>query len=1729
MIKIYRRLLLLATTALLPLGPAFAQNLPTGGQFVGGTSGAISSSGNTMTVQTNSNRSITNWTTFNIGSGYQVNINQPNSGSVALERVTGGLGPSSIFGTLTSNGIVFLLNPNGILFGRGAVVNVGGFLASTNRISNSDFLAGHYRFHGGNPSVSIVNYGSITAATGGFAALVAPGVRNSGTITATLGTVGLAAGRGFSLDLYGDNLINLAVNDKLAKQVIDVATGQPLSSLITNTGKISANGGRVEITAAAARNIVSSVINTTGVIEANSIGRHDGMIVLNGGSGNVQVAGTLSASGKRKGTKGGTIEIAGENISVTGAKINASGKDGGGTVLIGGSSGRNYGGGGFSDNAVRGNDWSGSQNAQNVTINSRSLINVSAYERGSGGTVSIESNQLTTFAGLIEATGGRFDGRGGNVVTQGGAIDIAGARVNTGAPNGRDGSWLIEAMTLNIDPGAAAAIQASLATTNVTLQTNARYSGFEQNVANGTGDITINAPITWSTRNALTLDATNAVTVNATIDVAGPGKVNIRAATDPNYGIAQLAFGSGGSVQFTGTPDSGQALSINGQSYTLLYSMSGLQSIIDGNLSGNYALAKPLDATSVASWVPIGTNESGSMNGNGFTGIFQGLGNTISNLTIAPTAQNLDSIGFFGSIGVGGVVENLKLTNATVTANQFLSDSIPGQFVGVLAGENAGLIENVSVSGTVNGGTATGVNAGGLVGQNGVFGPGDFQAAGTVRNARADVNVILGSGCSGDCNGGYNSAGGLVGFNPGVIAHSEARGAIVVGSNAAAGGLVGTNGNYQQTEDGGSGGPIAGAKIYDSRASGTVSSAGVNVSLGGLVGQNNALSFIGRSRASGAVTSIAVIDPNQNCNDGGNCQTVSAGGLVGQNAGIIIRSAAHGDVSVENFAQAGGLVGINQGYRGEEGWYATAKIIDSFASGAVTSSGVNITIGGLVGLNGPGATITRSKAFGDVTSTANISAETNQNCDSGNCQYVNAGGLAGQNAGVIVRSSAHGDVTVGSFAQAGGLVGLNGGVFGDLPIRGAAIFDSSASGAVSSSGVSVTLGGLVGENQAGSLIKNSRATSDVTSTASSQGDCANNANCLNSVVGGLVGQNSGVIAGRWFDGTPTKCRSGDTCASGTVSVGSEGIAGGLVGDNTGIIKNAFAIANVIGAAGSPGASQHEFNNQTTLGGFAGVNSGLIKNSFAVGTVGSSGVNWLQAGGFVGDNSGVISRSFANVAVSAGDNSVAGGFAGSNAQNVDSSCCGGGNYNNKALITRSAAIGDVSVGASSIAGGFAAYGDGSFYRVSGSGAVSALGNSTVGGLVGALDVGGTISRSKADNTLVSSTGPNSTVGGLVGANGGTVSNSISTSPVTGGADSFIGGLAGANFGSITNSKVDPVITGNGPNDVLGGIVGLNIGQLSGNTANVMLVSNGSGNQVGSVAGVNGTYNFTGANPFTPGASTQTGDIGNSTSTGSSFSSIGSTVPPSAPAFPNWVPNCSATLCDGINNGFLQTAGGNQSNTGDTGNSNSGVNGNYGSQQTASFTVPPIPNNNTSLNLNAPNFNQQSGGAGGIGGNSANGGTNGGGSNNGATGSSWQRHPWRQRCSARNAPHRHARHSAAARVRHAAAGRDALRVERGQPSRRQRHVPAADRADCPTIRSDDRCHKFDRDAGANHLHAADFRWTHGPGSHHRVSERESSGVGRIRSEIWICPGARRQIRRYRSGWGSGAVRHRQVPSA
>ena len=444
--------LLLTTTALLALGavPGGAGG-PNGGTVVGGSATISGQGSSSVIINQSSGSAIINWTTFNIGANESVKFNQPNSSSIVLNRVTGGLGPSEILGTLTANGRVFVINRDGILFGPGAVINTAGFLASTSDIKNSDFMAGRYIFSiPGRLYASIVNEGRITATSGGFAALVAPGVRNSGTITATLGTVALAAGNSFTLDLYGDRLITLAVNDQIASKVIDVATGKPLTSLITNDGKIKANGGRVELTAAAARTVVDSVINTSGVITANSIGRHNGMIVLSAATGaskpagapaqTIKISGTLSAAGKDKGTTGGTIVVTGEDIKFVGAMVDASGDAGGGKVLIGGDWGGGKPNSGLISNQSAKLESFLIPTATTVSVDAGTTINASATGTGNGGKVILWSDSQTTFAGTILARGGADGGNGGFVETSShGQLNFTG-NVDTRAPNGAAGT-----------------------------------------------------------------------------------------------------------------------------------------------------------------------------------------------------------------------------------------------------------------------------------------------------------------------------------------------------------------------------------------------------------------------------------------------------------------------------------------------------------------------------------------------------------------------------------------------------------------------------------------------------------------------------------------------------------------------------------------------------------------------------------------------------------------------------------------------------------------------------------------------------------------------------------------------------------------------------------------------------------------------------------------------------------------------------------------------------------------------------------------------------------------------------------------------------------------------------------------------------------------------------------------------------------------------------------------
>lgn len=276
-------------------------SLPSGGTVTSGNA-AITSNGSSMTVTQNSDKLITQWDSFNIGRDADVRFIQPGAGSAALNRIFD-QNPTQILGQLQANGQIFLLNPAGIIFGQGSQVNVGGLVASSLNMTDDDFLSGNYRFTGGGFSGGIGNLGEITTSEGGIVALIGSRVANEGTITTPQGTTALIAGEDVTLDFVGDGLINYSVEQGA------------IDALAENDGLITADGGMVLMTANAADELTSAVVNNEGVIEARTIGEKNGRILLLSDMehGETIVGGRLDASAPNGGD-GGFIETSAAEV-----------------------------------------------------------------------------------------------------------------------------------------------------------------------------------------------------------------------------------------------------------------------------------------------------------------------------------------------------------------------------------------------------------------------------------------------------------------------------------------------------------------------------------------------------------------------------------------------------------------------------------------------------------------------------------------------------------------------------------------------------------------------------------------------------------------------------------------------------------------------------------------------------------------------------------------------------------------------------------------------------------------------------------------------------------------------------------------------------------------------------------------------------------------------------------------------------------------------------------------------------------------------------------------------------------------------------------------------------------------------------------------------------------------------------------------------------------------------
>ncbi|MEW6313419.1 MAG: filamentous hemagglutinin N-terminal domain-containing protein [Pseudomonadota bacterium] len=285
-----RKALAVAVASCFAITPVYAN--PTGASVVNGQVD-ISQQGNVLSI-TNSPGAIINWQSFSIGANELTRFIQQSASSSVLNRVVG-QDPSSILGALQSNGRVFLINPNGVLFGQGAVVDVAGLIVSTLNLSDADFLAGRLNFGGVSGAGDVINQGSITTPTGGRIYLVAPNVENSGIITSPQGDVILAAGN--SVELVD------SVNPAL-RVMMTAPEGRAL-----NLGQIVAQSGRA--------GIYAGLIHQGGTVSADTavIGENGQIVFKASRNITLDTGSVTSASGAAGGVRdGGEVRIVADGM-----------------------------------------------------------------------------------------------------------------------------------------------------------------------------------------------------------------------------------------------------------------------------------------------------------------------------------------------------------------------------------------------------------------------------------------------------------------------------------------------------------------------------------------------------------------------------------------------------------------------------------------------------------------------------------------------------------------------------------------------------------------------------------------------------------------------------------------------------------------------------------------------------------------------------------------------------------------------------------------------------------------------------------------------------------------------------------------------------------------------------------------------------------------------------------------------------------------------------------------------------------------------------------------------------------------------------------------------------------------------------------------------------------------------------------------------------------------------
>jgi len=1158
-------LLAAAAAMALPVGMAQAGGPIQVANVAAGTA-AFSQAGSVTTI-TAANNTIINYQKFGIPHGNTVDFVQPSASARVLNRIIGP-SPTQIDGNLNANGVVYFVNPAGVMFGAGAVVNVGQLYAAAGHMSDGDFLSGVNAFT--DNTGSITNAGVIKA---GDVTFSAQNISNNGTILTPTGMVVMAAGKDVYVSILGSPFL-VRVAGTSGSNLKRGETG------VSNSGTINASGGDVAIRAG---DMYSLAINNSGTIKASNVS-----IKAAGADSTVLVSGKIDASNQGTNSTGGTISVNGGQIGIgvtadaagnyhdAAVTLDASGANGGGKILIGVKPDPTSATG-YSDASAY--DF----------IGPSAVLNASATSTGNGG--------------LVDTSGQVLDVSPGAVITA------------AGAGGGSAGEWLLDPRDVTISTAADSHVSGtgtnpetfSPGATGSNLNTGTLDSALAANtgvivntVGSGSdaGNITVADAINplLTADSTLTLNATNGIDIEAGIAPATGSASTATLGLALNAG-GNLTSGSGlGNAIFINAP-----INTNGGAFSATASGGTTLAItLAAALSATNSSSNNGAAVTFTSSGTVGISSSGSINVSGNNSSTQGGGNAGS-ITIS---------------GVNGVSVNGNLTAAG--GNSLASGSTGGPGGGILISSASGTINLSGVTINTAGGSdgTTSDGGGGGVGID-ATGAGAISLSGVTINTSSQgvggagaIALYSGTGTIAIAGSTLNSSGaggGAAGIQTGADVTLSGANIITTsgGTGATSGGGGGISGTAASLVVGGgsgnggagNGGGISGGAASQGSSSPNSSGGGSTSggsSGGGAPGAAGVLTVTG----SGTGNSITVNGPI----------TGSTGAATFSSPTINLNASISAPVSVAGTGVNLVAVGSSGSYKGDiqqgVSLLASDGTLDLTALAGTTSSD-NVIFALPIEVLGPttGAVTAASWATSVSTAAVTISGELSASATTGDGFNFTGTTTVSGNATLDSPGSAQiFDGTVGLGSNSLTLAGVS---LNASPAAGAAFSGSTGSSLALNFSGGANLGTISGLGVLDGIGTGTYTlNNDISTTA---GQTYNGPVTLGSATIALTANSGSTASSVTFGSTVDSAATGGSSADNSVAITGDGVFNGPVGSSDAL--GTLAVSGTTSLSGNVTT----INGQTYTGAVALAGTPIKLSGTTLNASSRSGASFTGAG------------------------------------------------------------------------------------------------------------------------------------------------------------------------------------------------------------------------------------------------------------------------------------------------------------------------------------------------------------------------------------------------------------------------------------------------------------------------------------------------------------------------------------